>query len=73
MLTIWSFHLQYQQPATVYLKAPTLLYVFILIALRAMRFEATFVLVAGLTAIVGWSVLVAHLVDLCDSRSIQCL
>jgi adenylate cyclase len=24
MLTIWSFHLQYQQPATIYLKSPTL-------------------------------------------------
>jgi adenylate cyclase len=29
---IWSFHLQYQQPAAFYLKAPTLLYVFIFIA-----------------------------------------
>ncbi|WP_331819929.1 adenylate/guanylate cyclase domain-containing protein [Aurantimonas sp. A2-1-M11] len=62
MLTIWSFHLQYQQPATVYLKAPTLLYVFILIALRAMRFEARYVLLTGLAAILGWSVLVGYAV-----------
>jgi adenylate cyclase len=62
MLTIWSFHLQYQQPATIYLKAPTLLYVFILIALRTMRFEAVYVILAGVTAIVGWFALVAYAV-----------
>ncbi len=32
---IWSFHLQYEQPASFYLKAPTLLYVFIFISIRA--------------------------------------
>ena len=37
---IWSFHVQYGQPPAFYLKAPTLLYVFIFIALRALRFEA---------------------------------
>ena len=26
MVTIWSFHLQYQQPAPIYLKATTLMY-----------------------------------------------
>jgi len=62
MVTIWSFHLQYQQPATIYLKAPTLLYVFILIALRAMRFEAAYVVLAGATAILGWFLLVAYAV-----------
>ena len=39
MLTIWSFHLQYEAPPALYLKAPTLMYVFILIALRTLRFE----------------------------------
>ena len=57
---IWSFHLQYEQPPSFYLKAPTLLYVFIFIALRALRFEARFVVVAGLVAATGWSVLVAY-------------
>ena len=32
---IWSIHIQYQQPPSFYLKAPTLLYVFIFISLRA--------------------------------------
>jgi adenylate cyclase len=67
MVTIWSFHLQYQQPATIYLKAPTLLYVFILIALRAIRFEAAYILLAGVCAIIGWFMLVAYAV-LTDSE-----
>ena len=50
---IWSFHLQYGQPPSFYLKAPTLLYVFIFIALRALRFAPTYVLAAGLTAALG--------------------
>jgi adenylate cyclase len=60
MVTIWSFHLQYQQPAAIYLKAPTLLYVFILIALRTLRFDLPYVLLAGAAAILGWGVLVAY-------------
>ncbi len=59
MVTIWSFHLQYQQPATIYLKSPTLLYAFILISLRAMRFEGTYIVLAGITTIIGWFILVA--------------
>jgi len=57
---VWSFHLQYAQPAPFYLKAPTMLYVFIFIALRALRFEPLYVLVAGLAAAVGWLALLAY-------------
>lgn len=60
MLLIWSFHLKYEQPASFYLKAPTLLYVFIFVALRALRFEARYVLLAGLVAAVGWSLLMVY-------------
>jgi adenylate cyclase len=60
MITIWSFHLQYQAPPALYLKAPTFMYVFILIALRALRFDAVYVLLAGGAAIVGWLVLVGY-------------
>lgn len=60
MITIWSFHLQYEQPASFYLKAPTLLYVFIFIALRSFRFEAKYVLLAGIGAVVGWMALVGY-------------
>ena len=58
MLLIWSFHVQYGQPAAFYLKAPTLLYVFIFIALRALRFEPRFVLATGGFAALGWLALV---------------
>jgi adenylate cyclase len=62
MVLIWSFHLQYGQPASFYLKAPTLLYVFIFIALRALRFEARFVLLAGFVAALGWGFLILYVV-----------
>ena len=62
MVLIWSFHIQYMQPPSFYLKAPTLLYVFIFIALRALRFDARFVILAGALAAVGWGVLIAYVV-----------
>jgi adenylate cyclase len=55
---IWSFHIQYVQPAAFSLKAPTFVYLFIFICLRALRFETRFVLVAGLASIAGWLALV---------------
>jgi adenylate cyclase len=57
---IWSFHLQYQQPPSFYLKSPTLLYVFIFIALRALRFEARYVITAGVVAAVGWAAMAVY-------------
>jgi len=62
MVLIWSFHIQYGQPASFYLKAPTLMYVFIFIALRALRFEARFVLLAGLVAAIGWGIMITYVV-----------
>jgi adenylate cyclase len=62
MVTIWSFHLQYQEPAGIYLKAPTLMYAFILIALRTLRFEARYVILAGVASAAGWLALVAYAV-----------
>lgn len=57
---IWSFHLQYMQPPSFYLKAPTLLYVFIFIALRALRFEARYVVMSGIAAAIGWLALIGY-------------
>ncbi len=57
---IWSFHMQYEQPAPFYLKVPTLLYVFIFIALRALRFEPFYVIVAGLAGATGWLALLGY-------------
>ncbi len=60
MILIWSFHVQYMQPPSFYLKAPTLLYIFIFIALRALRFETRFVLAAGFVGAIGWLAMVAY-------------
>ncbi len=60
---IWSFHVEFQQPASFYLKAPTLLYAFIFIALRALRFQARFVIVAGLTAAAGWLIMLWYAIS----------
>jgi len=60
MLLISSFHIEYSQPPSFSLKAPTLLYVFIFIGLRALRFDARYVLLAGATAAAGWIALVAY-------------
>lgn len=60
LLTIWSFHLQYGQPAAMYLRAPTVMYLFVLIALRALRFEPGLVLLAGGLGAAGWLLLLAY-------------
>jgi adenylate cyclase len=59
---IWSFHLQYMQPASFYLKAPTQQYVYIFIALRALRFEVRYVVLAGIAAALGWLALTFYVV-----------
>lgn len=62
MLTIWSFHLQYQSAPALYLKAPTLMYAFILIAVRALRFQVEYVVLAGVAAALGWLALLGYAV-----------
>ncbi|MEM5583839.1 adenylate/guanylate cyclase domain-containing protein [Roseibium sp. AS2] len=59
---IFSFHIQYGQHPTFYLKTPTLMYVFIFIGLRALRFDPRFVLTTGLVAVAGWLGLVFYAV-----------
>jgi len=60
---IWSFHIQYEQPPSFYLKAPTLLYVFIFVALRTLHFEVRFVATAGGVAAVGWLTMVWYVIS----------
>lgn len=62
MFLIWSFHIQYGQDPSFYLKAPTLLYVFIFIALRALRFDMRYVVLAGCSAALGWTILLGYAV-----------
>ncbi|GAB5470042.1 MAG: adenylate/guanylate cyclase domain-containing protein [Rhodospirillales bacterium] len=64
LTVIWSFHLTYDQPPSFFLKAPTLLYIFIFIALRGLRFDSRFVLLAGAVAALGWAAMVGYVVVL---------
>jgi adenylate cyclase len=66
---IWSFHLQYEQPPSFYLKAPTLLYLFIFIAIRALHFDPRFVISTGVSAAVGWVLMVVYVVTIDPSDS----
>ncbi len=54
---IAAFPYQYGAPAALFLKAPTLLYVFILIALRSLWFDPRLTLFTGALAAVGWGML----------------
>ncbi len=58
LFIIWTYHLQFEAMPTVNLKNPHIAYVFVLIALRALRFEAIWVILSGLTAALGWSLIV---------------
>jgi adenylate cyclase len=60
---IYFLHYKYAQPAVFYLKTPTLFYVFLFIALRALRFEARFVIFAGVAAAIGWVILALYALD----------
>ncbi len=62
LTVIWSFHLTYDQPPSFFLKAPTLLYVFIFIALRSLRFDSRYVLLSGAVAAAGWAIMVGYVV-----------
>lgn len=57
---IYSFHIQYGQPAAFYLKVPTILYMVLLISLRALRFDPFYVVLSGLTAATAWGMLALY-------------
>ncbi|MEM6847708.1 MAG: adenylate/guanylate cyclase domain-containing protein [Pseudomonadota bacterium] len=60
---IWTFHIAYDQPAAFYLKAPTFAYIFVFIAVRALRFDPRFVISQGIFAALGWVVMVLYAVE----------
>lgn len=55
VVLIASFPYQYGAPAALYLKGPTILYMFIMIGLRALRFDPAQVLFTGALAAAGWA------------------
>ncbi|MGB0453717.1 MAG: adenylate/guanylate cyclase domain-containing protein [Bacteriovoracaceae bacterium] len=60
---IWLFHIQYKQAPGFYLKVPTFVYYFFFIALRGLRYETKFVLMAGLTSIFSWAALLYYALE----------
>jgi adenylate cyclase len=61
---IWSFHIEYGQPPGFSLKAPTFVYLLVLIVLRSLRFDPRYVLAAGLAAALGWGLLTVLAISL---------
>ncbi len=57
---IFSFHIQYEQHPAFYLKAPTLMYLFLFIALRALRLDPRYVVLTGVFGALGWLGLVFY-------------
>ncbi|MBJ3777519.1 adenylate/guanylate cyclase domain-containing protein [Acuticoccus mangrovi] len=57
---IFTIHIAYAQPPAFYLKVPTFAYIFVLIAIRALRFDARFVITQGLLAAAGWILLTLY-------------
>lgn len=64
ILLILSFHIQYGQPASFSLKTPTFLYIFLFIALRALRFQPRFVLAAGAIGAIGWVMMIVYVINI---------
>lgn len=60
---IWTFHIAYGQPAAFYLKVPTFAYIFVFIAIRALRFDPRYVLLQGIIAAIGWLVMVFYAIN----------
>jgi adenylate cyclase len=60
LFIIWTYYIQYQTSAIINLKNSHITNAYILIALRALRFEPQWVLLSGFSAIIGWSILVWH-------------
>ncbi|MFM9890530.1 MAG: adenylate/guanylate cyclase domain-containing protein [Rickettsiales bacterium] len=57
---IGTYHLQFEALPNIDLKNTHIAYVFVLIALRGLRFEPRWVVVSGVTAMLGWTLLVAY-------------
>lgn len=58
LFILWSYYLQFETTAIINLKNTQFNYIFVLITLRALRFEPIWVALSGLTAAVGWSLIV---------------
>ncbi len=60
LFVLWAYHVQYEQPPQFSLKSTEFAYVFMLIGMRALRFEPLWVVLSGATAALGWAALLAY-------------
>lgn len=67
---IWTYQYAYDQPAGAVLQAPSIVLLFVLIALRAMRLNPRPILIVGTATAIGWCLLVAAAVVLDGPTSI---
>lgn len=58
LLLIWSYQFSFGHPASGVLKAPGFVLLLLLVGVRALRFHPRPVVVAGVSAIIGWSLIV---------------
>lgn len=58
LFTIESYYIQFESVPAINLKNSHVNYIYILIALRTLRFEPLWVLLSGLTAMIGWFLIV---------------
>jgi adenylate cyclase len=63
MAFVWSTKVEDLQPAASYLKSPTVLYVFVILALRTLTYSPWQVLLAGAAAVAGWTMLLMNAVS----------
>lgn len=70
LFTIWTYYIQFESVPTINLKNSHFNYIFILIALRTLRFEPLWVVLSGVTAMVGWTLIVWHAVHFASIQSV---
>ena len=69
LLLIWSYQFAYDHPAGGVLKAPSITILFVLVALRALRFHPLPLIVTGSAAAIGWLILLLAAISIDGSES----
>lgn len=67
-LLIWSFHIQYQQPVTLSLRAPTFLYFFIFLAVRGLSYDYKKLLFVLVGSVALWASVVIYVISFKNIR-----
>lgn len=60
---VWSIHYVYNMPPSIYLKVPFIAYIYVLLALRVLRFDPKYVLMVGITAIISYIAILYYAIE----------